>query len=135
MRPYLRQFARLLFDRMAESFRRSAEMSRGSLEQSELGQLLPSVFGGTTKYVTKCMACGTESERREDFMELLIPIVDSKEVESGGKKKAGSKLKKDRGKATASDVDVQHCVNSYLHPESLEGDNQYECSRYVLIYH
>ncbi|KAL7543867.1 hypothetical protein ACHAXR_013239 [Thalassiosira sp. AJA248-18] len=26
------------------------------------------------------------------------------------------------------DVDVQFCVNSYLRPESLDGDNQYECS-------
>ena len=123
------EFARLLFDRMAESFRRSAEISsstNGSLEQRGLGELLPSVFGGTTQYVTSCSVCGTESTRSEDYMELLIPIVD---VEVEGMKKAGSKLKKDRGKPTAPDVDVQHCVDTYLFPESLDGDNQYECSQ------
>ena len=123
------EFARLLFDRMDDSFKQSTEISsitNGSFEQRGLGELLPSVFGGTTQNVTSCSVCGTESTKSEDYMELRIPIVD---VEVEGMKKAGSKLKKGRGKPTAPDVDVQHCVDTYLFPESLDGDNQYECSQ------
>ena len=117
------KFARLLFDRMAESFRRSATTVQGS-EQSCLRDLLPSVFGGRINYITQCLECGLESTRSEDFMELLIPIADG--THEGPAMKTGNKTKK----ATAfSDVDVQQCVNSYLYPESLDGENQYECSR------
>mmetsp|Transcript_21335 Transcript_21335/g.46317 ORF Transcript_21335/g.46317 Transcript_21335/m.46317 type:complete len:1522 (+) Transcript_21335:285-4850(+) len=118
------EFARLLFDRMSDSFRRSTEISFGS-DQNGLGELLPSVFGGTSMYRTKCDECGLSSERREDFMEISIPIVDCKEESS--EKQLG---RTNRGnKTTTADADVQQCLNSYLHPESLDGDNQYECSR------
>lgn len=108
---------------MLESFRRTAEISLGP-DQNGLGNLLPSVFGGTTTYVTKCIVCGTKSTRGEDFMEISVPIVDCEEETSGkqaGRKKGGNK--------STSDVDVQQCVNSYLYPECLDGDNQYECSQ------
>jgi hypothetical protein len=130
------QFARLLFDRMLESFRRSAEVALvGSLEQNEgLGDLLPSIFGGTTMYVTECSGCRSTSERREDFMEVTIPIVDCEEEEESlpGRKQSG-KTKEGNDKSSAkSGIDIQLCVNSYLHPESLketpDDDNRYECS-------
>ena len=126
---------------MQDSFRRSAELtleSTADQNNANLGQLLPSIFGGTTKYVTRCSECGSQSNRSENFMELSVPIVDCSEEEEeeegktsqlGGKKKSG-KGKQVKGKnAASSDVDVQRCVNSYLHPESLDGDNRYECSR------
>ena len=68
-------------------------------------------------------------------MELSIPIVDHcTEVESSERKTTGGgskKLSKAEKKTPAAggDVDVQQCVDAYLHPESLEGDNQYECSK------
>ena len=111
---------------MLESFRRSAEVALiGSSGQNEgLGDLLPSIFGGTTMYVTECSECRSTSERREDFMEVTIPIVDCEEDEEppSGKKQSG------KTSSAKSGIDVQLCVNSYLHPESLDGDNRYECS-------
>jgi len=97
---------------MSESFRRSAEITFGA-EQNGLGELLPSVFGGTTSYVTRCCECNMKSVRKEDFMEISVPIVDNEGASSKSKTK---------------DIDVQQCVNAYFHPESLEGDDQYECS-------
>lgn len=126
---------------MAESFRRSAEMSTGSSDQKGLGELLPSVFGGTTTYVTTCETCGNASTRSENFMELSVPIVEqtsnttteTEQVPDKKKKKNDSakthKKKGGKGITPPPDVDVQHCVNSYLYPESLDGDNQYECSQ------
>ena len=65
------KFALLLVDRMAGSFRRSAEVSLGSeLERQRsgsLGDLLPSVFGGTTSYMTRCCEWGRESTRRRFY--------------------------------------------------------------------
>ena len=128
------QFARLLFDRMAESFRRSDEISDGVC----LGDLLPSVFGGTVNYVTRCCECGHESTRSENFMEISLPIVEfNKPVMDLNKHQniVGNKKMKNEEKKSAStcDVDVQHCIDAYLRPESLDGDNQYECSRCVLF--
>ena len=125
LNQHVAKFARLLFDRMAESFRRSAIASHRS-EQSGLGDLLPSVFGGRINYITKCATCGLESTRSEDFMELLIPIADCRH-EGSTTIKTGNKPANNA--AASSDIDVQHCVNSYLYPESLDGDNQYDCSK------
>ena len=122
------QFARLLFDRMGESFQRLAEISLETPAQNGLENWFPSLFGGTTIYITTCDECG-ESRRSEDFMDLLIPIVDSEEEplvsRQPGKAKRGNKS------TAKSDVDVQQCLNRYLCPEILKGDNQYECSTWV----
>ena len=98
----LLQFARLLFDRMQESFRKSSDY--------RLENLLPSIFRGTSAYVTKCHECNGHSERQETFMDLSIPIVN---VEA---------------KSAGDDVDVQRCLDAYLQPELLVEDNQYYCS-------
>lgn len=98
----LLQFARLLFDRMQESFRKSSDY--------RLENLLPSIFRGTSAYVTMCHECNGKSERKETFMDLSIPIVN---VEA---------------KSAGDDVDVQRCLDAYLQPELLVEDNQYYCS-------
>ena len=108
---------------MQESFRQSAAMSYGPL-QSGLGELLPSVFGGTVANVTECFECSNKSERREDFMDLTVPIVDAEEESPEKRPRKGKQTKK-----PSVDTDVQRCLHAYLHPESLTGDNQYECSR------
>ena len=57
------EFARLLFDRIHESFR-----------QTPLEQLLPTIFKGTFSYQTQCLRCKNVTTRDEDFMDLNIPI-------------------------------------------------------------
>ncbi len=115
---------------MSESFRRSAEVNLGSEQSNQLANLLPSVFGGTTRYVIECFECCTQSERSEDFMELSVPIAN---IEMDGEDEAEVGKKRGRGKngnkSSTGDVDVQQCLNSYLKTESLTGDNKYECSR------
>jgi len=65
-------------------------------------------------------------------MELSIPIVVDRctEVESSERKSTGGGSKKTskaekKTSAAGGDVDVQQCFDAYLHPESLEGDNQF----------
>lgn len=57
------EFARLLFDRMHDSF-----------QQTPLRQLLPDIFKGSLSYSTQCLRCKNITTRDEDFMDLNIPI-------------------------------------------------------------
>ena len=76
------EFARLLFDRMHESFQKSALASAscnsGSTNDrsaTALAELLPSLFRGVCTYETKCCKCEKKSKRSENFMELTLPLV------------------------------------------------------------
>ena len=75
------EFARLLFDRMEESFQQcsnnnnSATSSDNVRKGDGLGKLLHRIFHGTTTYETICMKCGATSVRSEGFMDLNLPIV------------------------------------------------------------
>lgn len=114
---------------MAESFCRSDEISDGVC----LEDLLPSVFGGTVNYVTRCCECGHESTRSENFMDITLPIVELNIDLTKQQSIVGNKKMKNKEKKSAPNVDIQQCIDSYLRPESLDGDNQYECSRCVLF--
>ncbi|GFH52133.1 hypothetical protein CTEN210_08609 [Chaetoceros tenuissimus] len=57
------EFARLLFDRMHDSF-----------QQTPLQQLLSTIFKGTLSYRTQCQRCNNVTTRDEDIMDLNIPI-------------------------------------------------------------
>ena len=87
---------------MQESFSFNAESS----SHFRLGGLLPSLFGGEFKYVTTCDACGTRSERREDFQELSVPISGLREenVQAGTAGNASGGRKRKKG---GNVVDVQ----------------------------
>ena len=76
------EFARLLFDRMEESFQQCS--TSGSVLGTNhdnvnggngLGKLLQRIFHGTTTYETICLKCGKTSVRSEGFMDLNLPIV------------------------------------------------------------
>lgn len=111
------EFARLLFDRMDESFQQCADKDNG------LANLLKRIFHGVTTYETICMTCKHASERREGFMDLNLPIVKQKKIRDG-------KITNFFGaNATNSgDTNVQYCLDQYLCEEILDGDNQYHCS-------
>jgi ubiquitin C-terminal hydrolase len=106
------EFARLLFERMDESFQQCDN-------DGDLANLLQRIFHGVTTYETICMTCGNSSERSEGFMDLNLPII-----------------KRPKEKATTIkalfaknvDTDVQYCLDQYTCAELLEGDNQYLCS-------
>ena len=76
------EFARLLFDRMEESFQQCSINSNAATTSPDsvkngggLGKLLHRIFHGTTTYNTICMKCGKKSVRSEGFMDLNLPIV------------------------------------------------------------
>lgn len=103
------EFARLLFDRMHESFQESARLTTTSSSKNKsLEDLLPSIFQGVCNYDTTCMVCNRASKRSERFMDLSLPMV----------KKASKN----------GDVDVQLILDNYLKAEILEGENLYHCS-------
>jgi ubiquitin C-terminal hydrolase len=111
------EFARLLFERMHESFQRC------SGQGEDLSQLLPKLFHGFTTYETSCLTCQNTTERSEGFMDLNLPIVDP------GKdtKKTGQTKITDAFAGGAAGTNVQYCLNQYISAESLDGDNQYFC--------
>jgi ubiquitin carboxyl-terminal hydrolase 48 len=106
------EFARLLFERMDESFQ---QCDNGG----DLANLLQRIFHGLTTYETICMTCGNSSERSEGFMDLNLPIMKRP-------KEKNSTIKDAFGKGV--DTDVQYCLDQYTCAELLEGDNQYFCS-------
>jgi ubiquitin carboxyl-terminal hydrolase 48 len=111
------EFARLLFERMDESFQ---QCDNGG----DLANLLQRIFHGLTTYETICMTCGNSSERSEGFMDLNLPIIKRpKET-----KTSTSTIKEAFAKGKGVDTDVQYCLDQYTCAELLEGDNQYFCS-------
>lgn len=113
------EFGRLLFDRMEESFQQCDE-------SGDLSSLFEQIFGGVLKYETVCSVCGSVSERREKFMDVNLPIVQRPKSE----KKNGT-IVEAFASAKSKDVntDVQFCLDQIIRPESLDGDNQYLCSK------
>jgi ubiquitin C-terminal hydrolase len=137
------EFARLLFDRMEESFQQcSSDLGTGG---DDLGRLLQRIFHGTTTYETCCMECNKISVRSEGFMDLNLPIVQRQSNEedetdnSDGSDKIGKDTaaftKRKRRKqgsikdafAKREDTDVQYCLDQYTKAEMLDGENQYFC--------
>ena len=148
------EFARLLFDRMEESFQQCSNASASpndSKKGNGLGKLLQRIFHGTTTYETICMKCGKTSVRSEGFMDLNLPIVHRVDEESdtddcdtdvdsskeGGdpafvkrkrrKKGVLEKAFEKQKEKNPEDTDVQYCFDQYTKTEYLTGDNQYFC--------
>ena len=96
------EFARLLFDRMHESFQRSSPF---------LKILLPSLFQGVFEYKTKCTKCQYVSTRKENFMDLNLPMMG------------------DDAPSSVKDFTIEQLLESYLQIEILDGDNKYHCCR------
>ncbi|KAL3942888.1 MAG: hypothetical protein SGBAC_003011 [Bacillariaceae sp.] len=110
------EFARLLFERMEESFQQCDN-------EGDLKNLLRRIFQGTTTYETICMTCEQSSQRSENFMDLNLPIVRREKTK-------GKEMKiNDYFDGKMVDTDVQYCLNEYLCAELLDGDNQYFCSK------
>ena len=112
------EFARLLFDRMDESFNSSGD--------PELSNLLQKIFRGEVTYETRCNACSTISSRKEGFMDLNLPIVQPANDEVAPVK-GQTTLEQAFASNKNVDTDVQYCLKTYLSPEKLDGDNQYFC--------
>lgn len=112
------EFARLLFDRMEESFQQCDN-------DGDLSNLLRRIFHGTSTYETICMTCGKASERSEGFMDLNLPIVKPPKEP---KKNTGT-IKEAFALSSAKnvDTDLQYCLDQYTCAEMLDGENQYFC--------
>jgi ubiquitin carboxyl-terminal hydrolase 48 len=113
------EFARLLFDRMDESFQQCDN-------DGDLSNLLNRIFHGVSTYETICLTCGKKSERNEGFMDLNLPIVKPPKRVT---KKSGT-IEEAFASMSTKDVDtnVQFCLDEYTCEEMLDGENQYFCS-------
>lgn len=107
------EFSRLLLNKMHDFFQ-ATSMRDGC----NLAELLPHVFQGVIVYETTCLSCRTQSARKEEFMDLNLPIVHPKSNGHIGKALESN-----------SDTNVQFCLASYCENETLDGENQYFCSK------
>ena len=102
------EFARLLFERMDESFQECAAASRNRSRDEEdvsenggdLSNLMHRIFHGVTTYETTCMTCNTTSVRREGFMDVNIPITKPKKAETSDSSSKGDVETKKGGRQT-----------------------------------
>ena len=113
------EFARLLFERMHETFQQCSGEG--------VSQLLPKLFHGVITYETSCLTCGNVTERSEGFMDLNLPIVDPSEGQKKQTATGGQTKITDTFAGGAAGTNVQYCLNEYISAESLDGDNQYFC--------
>jgi len=65
-------------------------------------QVISNIFGGILQSIIRCKACGKESPKEEQFIDLSLPISNI-------------------------DLDIVSMLHSFLAPELLEGDNKYFC--------
>jgi ubiquitin C-terminal hydrolase len=100
---------------MQDSFTQCSKIS--GQDELKLDKLLPSIYWGKFIISIQCSECSYSSERTEDFKFLPIPIVD-----------CDDDSRKSRAAGVSNDVDVQQLLDSSLHPEPMDGDNQYFCS-------
>lgn len=114
------EFARLLFDRMDESFQQCDN-------NGDLANLLQNIFHGETTYETVCSKCNKKSFRSEGFMDLNLPIVKRPPDSSKKKQQQTSVADFFIGSNKNFDTDLQWCLDQYTFPEILDGDNQYFC--------
>ena len=114
------EFSRLFFDLMHTAFQKEASNKPGGLPD-----LLPDLFQGMIKNQIICKKCGNNSERKEAFMDLNLPIVKKSEEDKVVKKTGQLSILECLGKEDATDV--QYLFNRYCQDETLEGDNQYHC--------
>lgn len=117
------EFSRLLFHKMQEFFKglpRNKEKNDNNGDHSPLTELLPHLFEGLLCYETTCLNCKNVSSRSETFMDITLPIVT--ETKNGQQ----SLLEAFQ---SAAATDVQFCLDRYLTPEKMDGDNQYFCSK------
>ncbi len=84
-------------------------LSSSCLDDGDLGDLLPSIFGGSFLYITTCSECCQQTRKSEEFMDVTLPIAN------------------DVGLPQNASVDIQRCIDLYLDPEHLVQDNQYFC--------
>jgi len=111
------EFSRLFLDKIHE-----VVQEKGGSEDSDLTNLLPNLFRGQLRYETMCLQCMNVSVRRENFMDLNIPIV--KRTGASGQTTIEESFARKKKK---SDTDLQYCFDTCYVPESLEGDNLYFC--------
>jgi ubiquitin carboxyl-terminal hydrolase 48 len=116
------EFARLLFQRMDESFNNCGD--------SNLSNLLQRLFHGVTTYETTCMTCQATSARQEGFMDLNLPIVQetTNTAKTATKTGGGGQISILEALKGTKDTNVQFCLDQYTCAEMLDGDNQYHCS-------
>jgi ubiquitin C-terminal hydrolase len=114
------EFARLLFQRMDESFNNCGD--------SNLSNLLQRLFHGVTTYETTCMTCQATSARQEGFMDLNLPIVQETTTTTKTATKNVGQISILEALKGTKDTNVQYCLDQYTCAEMLDGDNQYHCS-------
>lgn len=115
------EFSRLFFDLMHTAFQNEATGEPGGLPD-----LMNDVFQGMVKYQTICENCGQTSHRKEEFMDLNLPIVKRTDEEKPRKSGQQSILE---SLGPELDTDVQFLFDRYCRDEKLEGDNQYFCDQ------
>lgn len=119
------EFSRLFFDLMQNAFQKEATKTPGSL-----AELMNDVFQGMVKYQTICQNCSQTSHRKEEFMDLNLPIVKRSDDDKAAPRKGRQQSILECLETKADlDTDVQFLFDRYCRDEILEGDNQYYCDQ------
>lgn len=98
------EFLRYVIDACHNTCLRLKKLKRkGSGETVNGGSVVKEIFGGTLQSQVKCMACGAESNKVDEMMDISLDILNS------------SSLKE--------------AMQKFFQPEVLDGNNKYKCDK------
>jgi ubiquitin C-terminal hydrolase len=121
------EFARLLLDKMNIALQHSIQYHGRQTES--LGTLLPTLFEGRMTYATSCQFCGRVAYKSESFMDINLPIVHPPFLGDVKNDVSGTRHTNTKhSKFNEVPTSIQYCLDHYMHPEELVGDNQYWCA-------
>ncbi|XP_042876347.1 ubiquitin carboxyl-terminal hydrolase 38-like isoform X2 [Penaeus japonicus] len=109
---------------------RTENSSSAEKENEYFVSLVHRVFGGKLATCIKCLQCKTESIHKDVFTDIHLAFQDTDQYNATTAIRRNSeKLNKQKNPENQSDLRIEDMIKSYLTPERLTGENQYECDK------
>lgn len=126
--------------RLGGSTDEPAEGRSGDSAPSRRKTLIQEVFGGVIRTTYYCLACSSESKNEEAITDLHVAFPEGSASKGFGSpdskmyqtrssaKPSPAESKKEPSEDALTALRLEDMLESYFTPESMEGDNRYQCS-------
>lgn len=108
---------------------RTENSSSAEKENEYFVSLVHRVFGGKLATCIKCLQCKTESVHKDVFTDIHLAFQDTDQYNATTAIRRNSEKLKQKNQENQTDLRIEDMIKSYLTPERLTGENQYECDK------